>query len=117
MANPGRPSYGLRVALPARIDLAVMEAVRQRAGRGLRTANAEIQALLAEALETGIKVRPPRAGDPLPGQAGRVATTLRLPARFLESLRCRAERDGRSLNAQVEALLREMLDRQGETKP
>jgi len=65
MASPGKKSF------PLRIDPALWEQVERLAAQELRSANAQVEVLLREALSRrGVKLQPPlrrgREGEPDP---------------------------------------------------
>ena len=63
MASPGKKSY------PLRIDPALWAEIERLAAQELRSANAQVEFLLREALaRRGRKVRPPPPGDADPDE-------------------------------------------------
>jgi hypothetical protein len=65
MASPGKKSY------PLRIDPELWAEIERLAAQELRSANAQVEYLLREALaRRGRKLRPPAAGEPGDGDTG-----------------------------------------------
>jgi len=65
MASPGKKSY------PLRIDPALWAEIERLAAQELRSANAQVEYLLRDALaRRGRKPRPPTAGEPDDGDPG-----------------------------------------------
>jgi hypothetical protein len=59
MAQRGRPPGPERIAFPLRLEKAILDAVKRCAAADLRSANAEIEILLREALaRRGIRAKP-----------------------------------------------------------
>ena len=63
---------GARKAFPLRLDPAVWAAIERLAGCELRSANAQVECLLREAM----KARGVRLGDPMTVKRGRPAKTV-----------------------------------------
>lgn len=57
--TPGRPRGPDRTAFPARIETALLDAVRRSAEADLQSVNSQIEILLREALRRrGVEIRP-----------------------------------------------------------